>query len=34
MSFDYVRWKTGIEIGYFKLDKLDIDKNFRWKKHG
>jgi hypothetical protein len=29
-----VRWKNGIEIGYFKLDKLDKDNNFRWRKHG
>lgn len=34
LSFDYVRWKTGIEIGYFKLDKLNKDNNFRWRKHG
>ena len=34
LSFDYVRWKTGIEIGYFKLNKLNEDNNFRWRKHG
>lgn len=34
MSFDYVRWKTGIDIGYFELKKLTVDSNFRWSKHG
>jgi hypothetical protein len=34
LSFDYARWKSGVEIGYFKLDKLDRDRNFRWCKHG
>jgi hypothetical protein len=34
MSFDYARWKTGIEIGYFKLKRLTEDNNFRWRQHG
>ena len=34
LSFDYSRWKTGIEIGYFKLNRLTNDEKFRWRKHG
>lgn len=33
LSFDYSRWKTNTKIGYFELDRLNKDNNFRWSRH-
>ena len=34
LSFDYSRWKTETEVGYFTLRRLNKDDKFRWRRHG
>ena len=34
LSLDYCRWKSGVEIGTLLTDRIDIDNNFRWTRHG
>lgn len=34
LSLEYCRWKSGVQIGELVTDRIDIDSNFRWTRHG
>ena len=34
LSFDYCRWKLGMNVGRLQIGNLLKDKNFRWRPHG